>query len=664
MNPATSNTDAPVGKPYAIMRIEKLKTLGALDRRYDHNMRIVVSENILPDHPPPVELLDGVTGTYSKLVTAKFVELGIDEKAQKGKIIAVEAIVTASRVWFDGADEVMRQQWIEANVEWARKKFGKGLISIKLHADEETPHLHIVAIPVVAKAKLTRGRPPKDPELAAQRIAEAAAAPAVWTLSFHDLLGGHRENLSLEQDNYHKFVKHLGLVRGEIKHVDGEIALGDGLTMDGTKYSAGVDKDGNAKPRRNIPPQEYRAEVKRLKAEAAAALAEATHERERAKALAIESENVRSEAIAMSDAVVSDRKKLNEVTIILEAAKAAFANDQRNLDRARIEAGEAAADAARAMVHARSLADQVEVDRTVADSDRTRLDRQKAELALLDRAADDSNGLQLRRSGETITMNPDRMTECEQTTYREKWTVVGLAIAVRIADMLHRARALLRSLTDREALLKAKEAEHAAKEAQAERIRAEVDAARRADDAAHRANVDRLDIQLRSLEQRESIVVADERKAAAAMADAQRKNAEADNTRQAAERGQQEQRDWAEIVSLIVKGELNANLRADGFVRMAQKVGGGRHPAPEQFEETLEKLPPEWVSGTLTQFNLSVTQKIEANQLKLAALELSDMLKDQVSALGAHLPEARKQDVGIALRKAERFLNNNDQSIY
>lgn len=296
--------------------------------------------------------------------------------------------------------------------------------------------------------------------------------------------------------------------------------------------------------------------------------------------------------------------------------------------------------------------------------------RQHSELALLTKALDDQNGLNLRRSDVTITMKTDVMTEGEKETYRGTWTAIGLAVARQLAGMLERARALLRSITDREAQLKAKEADQAAKEAQAQRVRAEADAARRANDAVHRANVDRLDIKLRNLEQREIVVADNERKAAAAMAEALRKHAEADNARQEAERGKREQLNWAEIVRLIVKDELRANLRDDGYVRMAQTIGGGRHPAPEQFAETLVKQPPAWVSGTLTKFNLSVIQKIEANllkneanQLKNDALDLSETLQDQVSALGSLIPDARKADVGIALRKADRFRYNNDRSI-
>lgn len=318
---------------------------------------------------------------------------------------------------------------------------------------------------------------------------------------------------------------------------------------------------------------------------------------------------------------------------------------------------EAAQRSAEAAARQRAAADQESKDARANHA------RQLTELALLGRAADDTNGLQLRRSGETITMNPDRMTEGEKTTYREKWTDVGVAIAIRLADMLQRARALLRSLTDREKVLKEKEAEYAAKEAQAYRARAEADAARLADEAARRAKVDQLDVQLRALDQRDILVADNERKAAAALTDAQRKSAEAVIARRSAEKGEQEQRDWAEIVRLIVKDELNANLREDGFVKMAQTYGGGRHPAPEQFAETLAKQPPAWVSGTLTQFNLSVTQKIEANQLKNDALDLSETLQAQVNALGNLIPETTKSDIGIAQRKADRFRDNNERSI-
>jgi len=155
------NNTAP-RKLYAIMRYAKIKSFTALSRDRNLNTRATSGENIIEGAPPPKELLANGSDDFVSSAQALFKKLGIEPSTLKGKVIAVETVTTASRSWFDMASEIEKAEWVRLNVQWAQKKFGRGLLSAKLHFDEEVWHIHFVAVPIVQKLDLPRGAKPKD----------------------------------------------------------------------------------------------------------------------------------------------------------------------------------------------------------------------------------------------------------------------------------------------------------------------------------------------------------------------------------------------------------------------------------------------------------------------------------------------------------------------
>ena len=503
-----TDTDAAQKKNYAIMRFAKIRSWATLRLVDQHNNRKgEVSENVREGAPEPVERFDEKLGRdFVAGVAAKLDELGIPKQAAEGKILAVEAVTSASRAWFNAATEDEKEEWVDANLDWAKAKFGRGLISAKLHLDEETWHIHFIAVPVVEKAPKRRGRKPKDAERLAARETYNATREKRWTLSYEDVLGGHRERLSKEQDTYHAAVEHLGLKRGEINPEIVEIHLGDELYKQIEEWERGS-------PRKNITPQHYRKEIKRLREEtvkdreSAAASREATERdqrrttlqrqrladrlrrsRRRAREQAVQArEHALAGAREEAAAIVEDARRrsedvdarsahLDDRAADLDAATVAVQRRALNLDaseqavqtrgealeRREVSVAGVEAAAGRALAEADAL-------RAAADADRAALAGERAEAEFRDRLTARQIDLVGRAmhvpalalvsddSERGVTMNRAVMNAGERGAYDGLWSDLSKRIANAVADALGKMRerfnGMIRDLTERMAEL-------------------------------------------------------------------------------------------------------------------------------------------------------------------------------------------------------------------
>ena len=199
------------GKHYAILRTEKIKTWEHLAEVGKHNNRLIPA-NTVPGAMPPTELVPG-PDDLTERVRARHKKLGVAH--EKEKVIAIEVLMTASPEWWAAADDWQKKEFIEQSAKSLHDKFGKGVVSISVHTDESTPHIQAVVVPVYQDIVKKRGRKPTTQEGIAKRAREEAAAPRVWRISYHRVLGGSPEVLAAYQTEYHSYVKHLGLARGE-----------------------------------------------------------------------------------------------------------------------------------------------------------------------------------------------------------------------------------------------------------------------------------------------------------------------------------------------------------------------------------------------------------------------------------------------------------------
>lgn len=167
----------------AILRIQKLKNYAQISGVENHNSRHSSPANA--DLQKKRLQLVGYSSTVST-IKALLNELQI--KPRKNAVLAAEYLLTASPEAFnDTAIDI--DQWAESNIEFLRKKHGRGLIAAWLHLDESTPHIHALVVPLL-----------KKPDGSAKLCAR-------------DFFGG-KQKLATLQTQYAQAMKKFGLERG------------------------------------------------------------------------------------------------------------------------------------------------------------------------------------------------------------------------------------------------------------------------------------------------------------------------------------------------------------------------------------------------------------------------------------------------------------------
>lgn len=194
---------------FAILRIEKVKSLKHLAARARHNSR---SDDQGIEHCDPerrARLLmgkdDAQQAWHEKMEAAK-----IDpSKVRKDATVAIEWIATASPEWWKNASPREKTEWLGTNVEFLTKRAGgkKNILSMHLHDDESTPHIQAISIPLIEKEVKVRGRPKRGTK-------PSSTGTVATSLCAKDIIGGHRDTLVHLQDDYAEAMKPHGLVRG------------------------------------------------------------------------------------------------------------------------------------------------------------------------------------------------------------------------------------------------------------------------------------------------------------------------------------------------------------------------------------------------------------------------------------------------------------------
>ncbi|MBY5927471.1 MULTISPECIES: MobV family relaxase [unclassified Halomonas] len=149
---------------YAFVRTQKLKTRKKIDNAHAHNARTYT-----PPNANPLEsntLLYGSRESYWKAIQERLEETGI--KPRKDAVLAQELVLGASPEHFRPGyhrddpngfgryDEATTKKFAEDSLKWLKKKYGRGLVSVELHTDERTPHIHAVVMPIVSKTMKRR----------------------------------------------------------------------------------------------------------------------------------------------------------------------------------------------------------------------------------------------------------------------------------------------------------------------------------------------------------------------------------------------------------------------------------------------------------------------------------------------------------------------------
>lgn len=198
---------------YAILRVKKLKTAGAIRAVGQHNSRSRETPNANLAVPNRVLIQSRGAATPTTVVggagaerpaEAPFRDDALDAvqariadaeaRIRKNGVLACEVFMGASPEFFrpNGGnagtwDEQRLDAWVPAAMEWIQREWGKpNVVSAVLHLDETTPHIQAVVVPI-------------DPDTGRMNAAR-------W-------LNG-RKALSEMQDRYGEAMQEVGLQRG------------------------------------------------------------------------------------------------------------------------------------------------------------------------------------------------------------------------------------------------------------------------------------------------------------------------------------------------------------------------------------------------------------------------------------------------------------------
>lgn len=142
-------------KSYCVMTLEKVHSMANLQIRHEHNFREIELKHVDSDLSDNNRELVNASGMdYKDLWYRRMKDLelkhGKPVVARKNAVLAYEIVTTFTR----GAN-VDVDAWAAANKKWMEDTFGaENVLSMQLHLDETTPHIHTIVIPIDERDRL------------------------------------------------------------------------------------------------------------------------------------------------------------------------------------------------------------------------------------------------------------------------------------------------------------------------------------------------------------------------------------------------------------------------------------------------------------------------------------------------------------------------------
>ena len=202
---------------YAVLHLDKAK--GA-----DSGMSAHIERTIHPKNADPtrthlnrelIQFPDGVTNR-TQAIQHRLDTAGLKRKIANNQVRAIRILLTGTH------EDMMRiekngklDDWCQDNIDWLRKTYGSdNVVSVVLHMDESTPHLHATVVPIV---QTERQRKKKEQEVK-RTYRKKTPAPR---LCADDIMS--RANLKRYQNTYAEAMQKYGLQRGiegsEAQHI-------------------------------------------------------------------------------------------------------------------------------------------------------------------------------------------------------------------------------------------------------------------------------------------------------------------------------------------------------------------------------------------------------------------------------------------------------------
>lgn len=166
---------------FAILRAEKLKTMGNIGGSLAHNYRTIDTPNA-----DPGQTENNVHSLKNPEAVKNAISERLPEKRRSDAVLCVEYMITASPEW-QGWNDDRQNEYFKQAVEWLEQRHGKhNVVATSIHRDETTPHLVAYVVPL-------------DQE--------------TGKLNAKKFLGG-KAKLAEMQSSFSNHVKNLGLKRG------------------------------------------------------------------------------------------------------------------------------------------------------------------------------------------------------------------------------------------------------------------------------------------------------------------------------------------------------------------------------------------------------------------------------------------------------------------
>jgi hypothetical protein len=359
-----------------------IKTWSAMRAANVHNARTKPLDHAVPGVPGPRHLIGGRDLVAD--VRRRLTSVGIDpDQLRRNGVIAYEAILTASAEFFDaGAEEERRQRleaWTAEQVRWAKDRYGAHrVVSMVLHVDEKTPHVHLVVLPLDVKSDGRRS----DDGLRWSLVGRLVSGPGKFDEA---------------QDAYSAAMARFGLVRGvrgsgrkhepvpvylarmAAKEADVDAAAS---SLRSDTAAVGMERDRLAVRREMLDARETALIAARAKHDEA--LRRAAHEAEQER-VAVAGERA---------ALAADRRRLKAARVALEKEKAEHAaivaeahrrlvGDRNVLDRQQATSQELREQLLRKAIDQRSEVEAAKKDRRDAAAERLAAANDREEAAAM-----------------------------------------------------------------------------------------------------------------------------------------------------------------------------------------------------------------------------------------------------------------------------------------
>ena len=202
---------------YAVLHLDKAK--GA-----DSGMSAHIERTIHPKNADPsrthlnrelIQFPDGVTNR-TQAIQHRLDTAGLKRKIANNQVRAIRILLTSTHEDMMQIEKEGRlDEWCQDNIDWLRKTYGiDNVVSVVLHMDESTPHLHATVVPIV---QIERQRKKKEQEVK-RTYRKKAPAPR---LCADDVMS--RANLKRYQNTYAEVMQKYGLQRdiegSEAQHI-------------------------------------------------------------------------------------------------------------------------------------------------------------------------------------------------------------------------------------------------------------------------------------------------------------------------------------------------------------------------------------------------------------------------------------------------------------